>query len=95
MNNYELVLIYKADLNDEDRATVFSRIQQVIDENGQLGEIDDWGKRKLAYEIDYNKEGYYQIVNFSLEPEYVKEIERRCRLFDQIIRYMVVRKEDK
>ena len=82
MNKYELVLIFKPELSEEDRNTVFSRIQQVIDENGKLEEVHDWGKRKLAYEINYIKEGYYYIVNFDLDPQFVKEIERRCRLFD-------------
>lgn len=94
MNKYELVLIFKPELSEEDRNTVFSRIQQVIDENGKLEEVHDWGKRKLAYEINYIKEGYYYIVNFDLNPQFVKEIERRCRLFDQIIRYMVVRVDE-
>ena len=94
MNKYELVLIFKPELSEEDRNTVFSRIQQVIDENGKLEEVHDWGKRKLAYEINYIKEGYYYIVNFDLDPQFVKEIERRCRLFDQIIRYMGVRVDE-
>ena len=94
MNKYELVLIFKPELSEEDRNTVFSRIQQVIDENGKLEEVHDWGKRKLAYEINYIKGGYYYIVNFDLDPQFVKEIERRCRLFDQIIRYMVVRVDE-
>ena len=94
MNKYELVLIFKPELSEEDRNTVFSRIQQVIDENGKLEEVHDWGQRKLAYEINYIKEGYYYIVNFDLDPQFVKEIERRCRLFDQIIRYMVVRVDE-
>lgn len=94
MNKYELVLIFKPELSEEDRNTVFSRIQQVIDGNGKLEEVHDWGKRKLAYEINYIKEGYYYIVNFDLDPQFVKEIERRCRLFDQIIRYMVVRVDE-
>ena len=94
MNKYELVLIFKPELSEEDRNTVFSRIQQVIDENGKLEEVHDWGKRKLAYEINYIKEGYYYTVNFDLDPQFVKEIERRCRLFDQIIRYMVVRVDE-
>lgn len=94
MNKYELVLIFKPELSEEDRNTVFSRIQQVIDENGKLEEVHDWGKRKLAYEINYIKEGYYYIVNFDLDSQFVREIERRCRLFDQIIRYMVVRVDE-
>lgn len=88
------MLIFKPELSEEDRNTVFSRIQQVIDENGKLEEVHDWGKRKLAYEINYIKEGYYYIVNFDLDPQFVREIERRCRLFDQIIRYMVVRVDE-
>ena len=76
MNKYELVLIFKPELSEEDRNTVFSRIQQVIDENGKLEEVHDWGKRKLAYEINYIKEGYYYIVNFDLDPQFVKENSR-------------------
>lgn len=94
MNNYEAVLIFKADMQDADRTELLERFKAVIAENGEVAEVDDWGKRRLAYEINDLKEGYYYIVNFKSEPDHIREFERRLRLSDFIIRYMVIRKED-
>lgn len=94
MRKYEGVFIFKPNLEDEVRNQAFDRIKAAIESNGTITEINEWGNRKLAYEINYIKEGYYYIVNFDLDPQFVKEIERRCRLFDQIIRYMVVRVDE-
>ena len=94
MNNYEAVLIFKADMQDTDRTELLERFKAVIAENGEVAEADDWGKRRLAYEINDLKEGYYYIVNFKSEPDHIREFERRLRLSDFIIRYMVIRKED-
>ena len=93
MNNYEAVLIFKADMQDTDRTELLERFKAVIAENGEVAEVDDWGKRRLAYEINDLKEGYYYIVNFKSEPDHIREFERRLRLSDFIIRYMVIRKE--
>ena len=94
MNNYEAVLIFKADMQDTDRTELLERFKAVIAENGEVAEADDWGKRRLAYEINDLKEGYYYIVDFKSEPDHIREFERRLRLSDFIIRYMVIRKED-
>lgn len=94
MNNYEAVLIFKADMQDTDRTELLERFKTVISENGEVTEVDDWGKRRLAYEINDLKEGYYYIVDFKSEPDHIREFERRLRLSDFIIRYMVIRKED-
>ena len=94
MNNYEAVLIFKADMQDADRTELLERFKGIIEENGEVTNVDDWGKRKLAYEINYIKEGYYYIVDFKSEPDHIREFERRLRLSDFIIRYMVIRKED-
>lgn len=94
MNNYEAVLIFKADMQDTDRSDLLERFKAVIAENGEVSDVDDWGKRRLAYEINDLKEGYYYIVNFKSEPDHIREFERRLRLSDFIIRYMVIRKED-
>lgn len=94
MNNYEAVLIFKTELADADRNTLLDRFKGHIEENGEVVSVDDWGKRKLAYEIDDLKEGYYYIVDFKSEPDHIKEFERRLRLSDYILRYMVIRKED-
>ncbi len=94
MNNYEEVLIFNSDMSDQDRTELFDRFKAVIEENGEVTNVDDWGKRRLAYEINYIREGYYYIVEFKSEPDHIREFERRLRLSDFIIRYMVIRKED-
>ncbi len=94
MNNYEAVLIFKTELADADRNALLDRFKGHIEENGEVVSVDDWGKRRLAYEINDLKDGYYYIVDFKAEPDHIKEFERRLRLSDSILRYMVIRKED-
>ena len=94
MNIYEAVLIFKTDLAYADRVALLDRFKGHIEENGEVVSVDDWGKRRLAYEINDLKDGYYYIVDFKAEPDHIKEFERRLRLSDSILRYMVIRKED-
>lgn len=94
MNNYEAVLIFKTELADADRNALLDRFKGHIEENGEVVSVDDWGKRRLAYEIADLKEGYYYIVDFKSLPDHIKEFERRLRLSDYVLRYMVIRKED-
>ncbi|MBP2014696.1 30S ribosomal protein S6 [Anaerococcus degeneri] len=94
MNNYEAVLIFKTELADADRNALLDRFKGHIEENGEVVSVDDWGKRRLAYEINDLKDGYYYIVDFKSEPDHIKEFERRLRLSDFVLRYMVIRKED-
>ena len=94
MNNYEAVLIFKTELADADRNALLDRFKGHIEENDEVVSVDDWGKRRLAYEIADLKEGYYYIVDFKSDPDHIKEFERRLRLSDFVLRYMVIRKED-
>ena len=94
MNTYEAVLIYKADLSDDERKASLENFKKIISDNGEVEKVDDWGKRQLAYEINFIKEGYYYIVDFKAEPDHIREFERRLRISDAILRYMVIRKED-
>mgnify|MGYP001668007802 CR=1 FL=1 len=93
MNQYEMVLILKAGLEEDERNQVLDRLKDAINQNGTVGEIDDWGTRKLAYEIKYNKDGYYYVLNYEADPSVVAEFERRARILDQILRYLTVKKE--
>ena len=93
MRKYEGVFIFKPNLEEEVRNQAFDRIKAAIEANGTITEINEWGYRKLAYEINYIKEGYYIIVNFEAAAEVVAEVERRSRISDAIIRYMVVKQE--
>ncbi|MCD7842667.1 MAG: 30S ribosomal protein S6, partial [Lachnospiraceae bacterium] len=60
---------------------------------GVITEIDDWGKKKLAYEIDKSREGYYSFIRFDAEPTAPAEIESRVRIMDHVIRYLIVKQE--
>lgn len=93
MNQYEMVLILKAGLEEDERNQVLDRLKDAINQNGTVGEIDDWGTRKLAYEINYNKDGYYYVLNYEADPSVVAEVERRACILDQILRYLTVKKE--
>lgn len=93
MNNYEMVVVFKPNLEEETRKAALERLYDAINSNGKVGEVDDWGQRKLAYEINYIKEGHYYIVNFEADPSIIKEVERRSQIQDSIIRYMVISKE--
>lgn len=94
MNQYEMVVILKPQVEEEERKSILERLTDAINENGNVGEIEEWGIRKLAYEINYIKEGYYVLINYEADPTVVSEVERRARIIDQVIRYLTVRKED-
>ncbi len=93
MNQYEMVVVLKPNLEDEGRTAVLDRLKEAIETNGNVGEIDDWGTRRLAYEINYIKEGYYYVLNYEADPTVVAEVERRARIMDQVIRYLTIKKE--
>ncbi|MDO5018438.1 MAG: 30S ribosomal protein S6 [Lagierella massiliensis] len=93
MKNYEGVIIFKPDLEDEARNKSLEVIKSTIESNGKVLEVDEWGKRKLAYEINYIKEGYYVIIDFEANPELIYELQRKSRIADSIIRYMFVVKK--
>ncbi|EHR36296.1 30S ribosomal protein S6 [Helcococcus kunzii] len=93
MNQYEMIVILKPNLEDDVKSTVLQRMYDTINENGTLGEVDDWGIKKLAYEIDKFSEGNYVLINFEADPSLIKELERRAQIADPIIKYLVVNKE--
>lgn len=93
MNNYEMIVILKPSLEENLKKDTLQKLYDVIDANGKLGEIEDWGNRKLAYEINHLSEGNYVLINFEADPSIVKELERRAQITDSIIKYLVVNKE--
>lgn len=93
MNNYEMIVILKTGLEDAKKAETLQRLYDVIEQDGKLGEIDDWGVRKLAYKINHMSEGNYVLINFESDPSVIKELERRAQIMDSIIKYLVVNKE--
>ena len=94
MNQYEVLYLITPELNEEANRAVMDKFAGIITDNG--GEIvkqDEWGKRKLAYAIDYKTEGFYVLVTFNAPSELPRELERNFRNDERILRYMVTRKE--
>lgn len=93
MNSYETLYVIKPNLEDEARAALIQKFSAIITDNGgEVESVDEWGKRKLAYAIDYISEGYYVLVNFKSNAELPAELERNFRINDNVMRYMVIKK---
>lgn len=93
---YELIYIIDTVVEEESRKALVSRFNDVITNNGgQVEKVDEWGKRHLAYAIDYKTEGYYVLVNFSGDANLPKELERNLEISESILRYLVTRVEEK
>lgn len=94
MNKYELALVVNAKIEDEERAAVVEKAKGYITRyNGTITEVEEWGKKRLAYEIQKMKEAYYYFVHFEADAETPGEIEQRIRIMDNVIRYLCVKQE--
>ena len=95
MKAYELLFFVDPTITDEVRAGVMKRVEVAITENGgSVDSVDNWGKRKLAYEIDKLTEGDYTLVNFQADPTQIAELDRVLRINDAVKRHMIVRRPD-
>jgi small subunit ribosomal protein S6 len=96
MNKYELALVISAKLDEEARNDVLNKAKDYITRHGGIvGETEEWGKRRLAYEIQKQTEAYYYFVQFETEDsECPNELEQRMRIMDNILRYLIVRKSE-
>ena len=95
MNKYETIFIVDSELTEEARAPVIERFKNLIESNGQLEEIDEWGVRRLAYPINDKLEGYYVLVTYSAPPEFPSELERVFKISDNILKFLIIRKDEK
>ena len=95
MRSYELMFILKPDMEEEAIQVAIDKYSAIItDGQGELVSVDKWGKRRLAYEIKDLMEGFYVLVNFKSEPAVVKELDRVMKISDDMLRFMIVNKED-
>ena len=96
MTMYELAVVVSAKLEEEDRAAVVEKAKALIERfGGQITNVDDWGKKRLAYEIQKMKEGFYYFIQFDAETSAPAEIESRMRIMDGVIRYLCVKQDEK
>lgn len=94
MNKYETVILIKSDITEEKRKDVIDTIKKYLNENGKITKIDELGIRKLAYVVQKYKEAYYYVIEFNSNAENIAELERIYRITDEILKFIVVRKED-
>ena len=94
MSKYELAVVVSAKLEDDARAQVIEKAQALVTRfGGNVTEVEEWGKKKLAYEIQKMKEGFYYFIHFESETTTPGEIEERIRIMDGVIRYLCVKQE--
>ena len=92
MNKYEVVYIIDPAVEEDARKELIAKFNALIADNGgTVDKVEEWGKRRLAYAIDYKTEGYYVLVNFQAEAELPKELERNLQISDSVIRYQVIK----
>ncbi len=94
MNKYELAVVVNARIEEEERTAVVDRCKALIERfGGTITNVDDWGKKRLAYEIQKMKEGFYYFIQFEAESSAPIEIENRVRIMDNVIRFLCVRQD--
>ena len=94
MINYEVMFIIDAALEDAQKEATIETVKEIIAAEGEVSNVDIWGVRKLAYPIQKKNEGYYVVVEFKAPAELPKELDRRLKISDNVIRHMIINKED-
>ena len=94
MNKYESVIIINPSVDEEGIKALIAKYTDLINNEGKVESVDEIGKKRLAYEIMKNKEGYYTVFNFEAKPELIAELERNYRIDDSIMKFITIRKED-
>ena len=95
MTNYEVMFIIDPTLDDAAKEQTIEAVKGVIAAQGEVGEVDVWGMRKLAYPIMKKSEGYYVVVEFKGEATLPKELDRRLKISDNVIRHIIINKDEK
>ena len=86
---YEVLYVRNPNLSEEETQAIVEKFKTLIEQNGTIDEMEEWGKRKLAYEINYLTEGYYVLVKFTSGPEFPAELDRILGITDGVIRSLV------
>ena len=91
---YETIFVVDSTLTDEATAAIVEKFKTLVEQNATLGEVNEWGKRRLAYPINHKNEGYYVLMTFTSEPSFPKELDRVLRITDGIMRSLIVCKDE-
>lgn len=95
MNKYELAVAVSAKIEDDERVATIDKVKAYVERfGGQITNIDEWGKRRLAYEVQHMKEAFYYFIQFDAEPAAPAEIEDNIRIMENIVRFLCVRQDE-
>ncbi len=94
MNKYELCVVLNAKIEDDERTAELEKVKDLVSRfGGNVTDVDEWGKKRLAYEIQKMKEGYYYFIHFESGAETIAEVEQRMRIMDNVLRYLCIRQD--
>ena len=93
MNNYESIIIINSNLEEATIKATIEKVTDLVAKHGKVESTEEWGKKRLAYPIKKQSEGYYVLVNFSSNPDFIDELERVYNITDEIIKHIVVKKD--
>ncbi|MBI9013361.1 MAG: 30S ribosomal protein S6 [Clostridiales bacterium] len=95
MRKYETLFVLKNNIEEAARVALIEKFTGIINNDGEVTNVDEWGTKKLAYEIEKLTEGYYVLVDFKSSTELPRELERNFKISDDVLRYVVINKEEK
>ena len=93
MNQYESVIIINPSVDEEGMKAIIQKYTEIINNDGKVESVNEMGKKRLAYEIMKNTEGFYVVYNFEAKPELIAELERNYRIDDNVMKFITVKKE--
>ncbi|MBP3445980.1 MAG: 30S ribosomal protein S6 [Clostridia bacterium] len=92
VGNYEAMLVFSVKESEDAAKALVEKFKALVEKNGTVESVEEWGKRKLAYAINYETEGYYALYNFSSEPEFPAELSRILNITDGVLRSLIIKK---
>lgn len=95
MRKYETIFVLKPNLEEAKRIELIEKFKAIIAADGEVLKVDEWGQRRLAYEIEKLREGYYILVDFKANPTLPQELERNFKISEEVIRFIVINREEK
>ncbi|MBS3994668.1 MAG: 30S ribosomal protein S6 [Alkaliphilus sp.] len=95
MRRYEVMFIFKPNLEEEKRNILIEKFKSIVQADGEIESLDEWGNRKLAYEIDKLNDGYYVLMKFKAGVDVPKELDRNFRISDDVIRHLIINLDGK
>ena len=95
MTNYEVMFIIDPTLEDDKKEATIEAVKEIIASEGEVGNVDVWGMRKLAYPIQKHTEGYYVVIEFKAQPTLPKELDRRLKISDNVMRHLIDNRDQK